>query len=43
MAQDQATMKDVISTVLKRADVSIKDSDLKDVLASYVSTTSATK
>lgn len=43
MAQDQAIMKDVISTVLKRADVSIKDSDLKDVLASYVSTTSATK
>lgn len=43
MAQDQATMKDVISTVLKRADVSIKDNDLKDVLASYVSTTSATK
>ena len=43
MAQDQATMKDVISTVLKRADVSIKDSDLRDVLASYVSTTSATK
>ncbi|MDB6237375.1 peptidylprolyl isomerase PrsA [Lactobacillus amylovorus] len=43
MAQDQATMKDVISTVLKRADVSIQDSDLKDVLASYVSTTSATK
>ncbi|GAA0037962.1 peptidylprolyl isomerase PrsA [Lactobacillus amylovorus] len=43
MVQDQATMKDVISTVLKRADVSIKDSDLKDVLASYVSTTSATK
>ena len=43
MAQDQATMKDVISTVLKHADVSIKDNDLKDVLASYVSTTSATK
>ena len=43
MAQDQATMKDVISTVLKRSDVSIKDNDLKDVLASYVSTTSATK
>lgn len=45
MAQDQATMKDVISTVLKRADVSIKDNDLKDVLSSYVSTgaTNATK
>ncbi|MCT7749465.1 MAG: peptidylprolyl isomerase PrsA, partial [Lactobacillus crispatus] len=39
MAQDQATMKDVIATVLKKADVSIKDSDLKDVLSSYVSTT----
>ncbi|MDA6089659.1 peptidylprolyl isomerase [Lactobacillus amylovorus] len=43
MAQDQAIMKDVISTVLKRADVSIKDNDLKDVLTSYVSTTNATK
>ncbi|MCT7819018.1 MAG: peptidylprolyl isomerase PrsA, partial [Lactobacillus crispatus] len=32
-------MKDVIATVLKKADVSIKDSDLKDVLSSYVSTT----
>ena len=38
MAQDQSTMKDVIATVLKRADVSIKDSDLKDVLSAYVST-----
>ena len=38
MAQDQATMKDVIVTVLKRADVSIKDNDLKDVLSAYVST-----
>ncbi len=38
MAQDQATMKDVIATVLKRADVSIKDNDLKDVLSAYVST-----
>ena len=38
MAQDQAVMKDVIATVLKKADVSIKDNDLKDVLSAYVST-----
>lgn len=42
MAQDQTTMKEVISTVLKRADVSIKDNDLKNVLSSYVSTSSST-
>ncbi|MPW15144.1 peptidylprolyl isomerase PrsA [Lactobacillus helveticus] len=38
MAQDQAVMKDVIATVLKNADVSIKDNDLKDVLSAYVAT-----
>ncbi|MBD5431476.1 peptidylprolyl isomerase PrsA [Lactobacillus agrestimuris] len=38
MAQDQETMRSVISTVLKRADISIKDSDLKNVLSSYIST-----
>ncbi len=38
MAQDQSVMKDVIATVFKRADVSIKDNDLKDVLSAYVST-----
>lgn len=38
MAQDQTIMKEVISTVLKRADISIKDSDLKDVLTPYIST-----
>ncbi|WEV50579.1 peptidylprolyl isomerase [Lactobacillus sp. ESL0731] len=38
MSQDQETMRDVIATVLKKADVSIKDNDLKNVLASYVST-----
>ena len=43
MAQDQTIMKEVISTVLKRADVSIKDSDLKNVLSQYVSTSSSTK
>ncbi|MBP2058751.1 foldase protein PrsA [Lactobacillus colini] len=42
MAQDQNVMKSVISTVLKRADVSIKDNDLKNVLSSYVSTGSST-
>lgn len=36
MAQDQSTMKNVIATVLKNADVSIKDNDLKNVLSSYV-------
>ena len=41
MAQDQNTMKSVIATVLKRADVSIKDDDLKNVLSSYVSTSSS--
>ena len=43
MSQDQETMRSVIATVLKKADVSIKDKDLKNVLASYISTTSATK
>lgn len=37
MSQDQQTMRNVIATVLKRADVSIKDNDLKNVLSSYVS------
>lgn len=37
MLQDQSTMQSVISTVLKKADVSIKDNDLKDVLAQYMS------
>lgn len=36
MAQDQTTMQSVLATVLKRADVSIKDNDLKDVLTKYV-------
>lgn len=38
MAQDQQTMHSVIASVLKKADVSIKDKDLKGVLSSYVST-----
>ena len=38
MTQDQSIMREVIATVLKKADVSIKDSDLKNVLSSYVST-----
>jgi foldase protein PrsA len=38
MMQDSTTMQSVISTVLKRADVSIKDNDLKDVLSQYIST-----
>ena len=36
MAQDQTTMQSVLSTVLKQADVSIKDNDLKDVLTKYI-------
>ncbi|MDF7638513.1 peptidylprolyl isomerase [Lactobacillus sp. ESL0791] len=38
MSQDQETMRSVIATVLKKADVSIKDKDLKNVLSAYVST-----
>ncbi|WEV44214.1 peptidylprolyl isomerase [Lactobacillus sp. ESL0684] len=36
MSQDQETMHDVIAKVLKKADVSIKDDDLKNVLSSYI-------
>ncbi|WEV70439.1 peptidylprolyl isomerase [Lactobacillus sp. ESL0785] len=43
MSQDQETMRSVIATVLKKADVSIKDNDLKNVLASYVSNSSSQK
>ncbi len=43
MAQDQETMRDVIATVLKKADVSIKDNDLKNVLSSYVSSSQLNK
>ena len=43
MAQDQSTMQSVLSTVLKRADVSIKDNDLKDVLTKYVTSDTATQ
>lgn len=43
MAQDQETMRSVISTVLKKADVSIKDDDLKNVLSSYVTTSDSKK
>ncbi|RMC39161.1 MULTISPECIES: peptidylprolyl isomerase PrsA [unclassified Lactobacillus] len=37
MSQDQETMRSVIATVLKKADIQIKDNDLKNVLSSYVS------
>lgn len=40
--QDSTVMQKVISKVLKNADVSIKDSDLKDVLSGYVSSSSST-
>ncbi len=43
MSQDQQTMHEVISKVIKKAGVDIKDKDLKDVLASYVSTPSTKK
>ncbi|MDN6028312.1 MAG: peptidylprolyl isomerase PrsA [Lactobacillus sp.] len=41
MAQDSATMKTVIASVLKRANVSIKDNDLKDALTSYLTATNS--
>ncbi|UZX30942.1 peptidylprolyl isomerase PrsA [Lactobacillus helsingborgensis] len=43
MSQDQQTMHEVISKVIKKAGVDIKDKDLKDVLAAYVSTPSTKK
>lgn len=42
MSQDQSVMQSVLATVLKRADVSIKDNDLKDVLTKYVTSPSVT-
>ncbi|AKP66780.1 peptidylprolyl isomerase [Companilactobacillus ginsenosidimutans] len=41
--QDSTVMQSVISKVLKRADVSIKDDDLKDVLAGYVTKSNSSK
>ncbi|WP_125567543.1 peptidylprolyl isomerase PrsA [Companilactobacillus insicii] len=41
--QDSTVMQKVISKVLKKSDVSIKDSDLKDVLSGYVSSNSSSK
>ncbi|WP_334328357.1 peptidylprolyl isomerase PrsA [Companilactobacillus sp. HBUAS59699] len=41
--QDSTVMQKVISKVLKKSDVSIKDSDLKDVLSGYVSSSSSKK
>ena len=43
MSQDQQTMHDVLAKVIKKAGVSIKDNDLKDVLAAYVSTSTNKK
>ncbi|WPE30561.1 peptidylprolyl isomerase [Lactobacillus johnsonii] len=43
MSEDQNVMRSVIATVLKRADVSIKDKDLKNVLSQYVSSDSLSK
>lgn len=37
MSQNQQTMHDVLAKVIKKAGVNIKDNDLKDVLAAYVS------
>lgn len=39
--QDSTVMQSVISKVLKKADVSIKDNDLKDVLAGYVTSSNS--
>nr|WP_125760938.1 peptidylprolyl isomerase PrsA [Companilactobacillus hulinensis] len=41
--QDSTVMQKVISKVLKKANVSIKDSDLKDVLSGYVSSSNSSK
>lgn len=38
MMRNQATMQKVIADVLKKSDVSIKDNDLKNVLAAYMQT-----
>ena len=43
MSQDQQTMHNVLAKVIKKAGVDIKDKDLKDVLASYVSTSTSKK
>ncbi|MDO4912448.1 MAG: peptidylprolyl isomerase [Lactobacillus sp.] len=42
MAQDSTVMSSVIKTVLTKANIKIKDSSLKNVLSSYMSTTSTT-
>ncbi|EPC57658.1 Foldase protein prsA, partial [Lacticaseibacillus paracasei subsp. paracasei Lpp123] len=39
---DQTVMNGIITKVLKKENVSIKDNDLKDVLSSYLSTSSST-
>ncbi|CQB90289.1 peptidylprolyl isomerase [Chlamydia trachomatis] len=36
MAQDQNVIKSVLGVVLKRANVNIKDNDLKNVLTQYM-------
>lgn len=41
--QDSTVMQKVISKVLKRADVSIKDNNLKDVLSGFISSSSSSK
>lgn len=38
MMRNQSTMQKVIADVLKKSDVSIKDNDLKNVLAAYMQT-----
>ena len=43
MSQNQQTMHDVLAKVIKKAGVNIKDNDLKDVLAAYVSTSNNKK
>ncbi|MCD2256644.1 peptidylprolyl isomerase PrsA [Agrilactobacillus fermenti] len=39
--QDSTVMQSVLSKVLKRGDISIKDNDLKDVLAGYLSSSNS--
>jgi foldase protein PrsA len=38
---DSTVLQNVVSKVLKGGNVSIKDSDLKDILSSYLSTSSS--
>ncbi|GAJ25203.1 foldase protein PrsA precursor [Liquorilactobacillus sucicola DSM 21376 = JCM 15457] len=38
---DSSSLQSIVSKVLKKGNVSIKDKDLKDVLSNYLSTSSS--